>query len=388
MENMNPDENRSDTQGFASFASKRIVIVVVCVVIGLWLVAKILGLFSIPSPQHVQSVSSDIKTTMSEPVKAREATTTVPNKQASVEIHAVTPTPPASHSPTAEKEIVPPSAKKPDETGNIAKSAVHGSTADHSKDTGSKKPLGVAFVEALIEPMDHELNHRWWGWRPNDILNFTDNVNNFQLGVLEVTRRTSVVLAERISRTGVTAAFDPNLERAMNWFMIKADRYWFPSAESKYKEGLEELNAYKKRLEKKTAPFYVRTDNLIPLLAAYVDLLGSCEENLVKFTEEDGNSVSFFTADDYFYYAKGVTSTMVKVLEAVAEDFALTVESRRGSEVLHHAIEACHHAIEINPIVITNSRLSGILANHRANMAAPVSHARFYLEVLVKTLST
>jgi len=250
------------------------------------------------------------------------------------------------------------------------------------------KAKGVAFVESTIKPLSYELNERFWGWRVNDILDFTDNVNNFQLGVLEVTRRTAVILTERISRTGTTAAFDRNLERAMNWFMIKSDRYWFPSPESKYKAGLDELKKYKEKLEKGEANFHTRTDNLIPLLMAYEDLLGSCEENLVKAEEDDGSSVSFFKADDYFFYAQGVTSSMHSILEAVLEDFLITVESRRGAEVLHHAIESCHHAAEIDPLLITNSSLSGILANHRANLAAPMSHARFYISVLIKTLST
>jgi CBS domain-containing protein len=250
------------------------------------------------------------------------------------------------------------------------------------------RPKGVAFVEATIEPLSYELNKRFWGWRVNDILNITDNVNNFQLGVLEVTRRTAVSLTERISRTGATAAFDRNLENAMNWFMIKSDRYWFPSPESKYKAGLDELNKYKEKLEKGEANFHTRTDNLIPLLMAYEDLLGSCEENLVKAEEDDGSPVSFFKADDYFFYAQGVASAMRTILEAILEDFLLTLESRRGTDVLHHAIESCHHASEIDPLLITNSSLSGILANHRANLAAPMSHARFYINVLIKTLST
>ena len=46
---------------------------------------------------------------------------------------------------------------------------------------------GVTFVDTLIELMDHELNGRMLGWRPNDIIigRFTDNINNYQLGVLE-----------------------------------------------------------------------------------------------------------------------------------------------------------------------------------------------------------
>jgi len=246
----------------------------------------------------------------------------------------------------------------------------------------------MAFVDAVIKPLDDELTQRFYGWRPNDILNFTDNVNNFQLGVLEVTRRTAVILAERISRTGSTASFDRNLQNAMNWFMIKADRYWFPSAESKYKAGLKEIRTYFYRLEKGEAQFYTRTDNLIPLLMAYQDLLGSCDENLVKSHEDDGTLVSYFKSDDYFFYAQGVASAMVTMLEGIATDFHVMVNRRGGMEELHHAIESCHHAIEIDPWLILNSELSSLFANHRLNMAAPISHARFYLGVLIKALST
>jgi len=262
---------------------------------------------------------------------------------------------------------------------------VHGASQGEE---ATPKARGVIFVEATIKPLEYELNERFWGWRPNDILDFTDNVNSFQLGVLEVTRRTVVSLTERISRTGSTAAFDPNLENAMNWFMVKANRYWFPSPESKYKAGLDELRTYKKKLEKGEGNFHTRPDNLIPLLMAYEDLLGSCEENLVKAEEDDGSPVSFFLADNYFYYAQGVASAMGTILEAIYEDFLITVESRRGAEVLHHAIVSCHHAAEIHPWMITNSSLSGVLANHRANLAAPMSHARFFINVLIKTLST
>jgi len=248
---------------------------------------------------------------------------------------------------------------------------------------------GVALIKAAIKPLNYELTERFWGWRPNDIIDFTDNINNFQLGVLEVTRRTVVVLANSISRTGNTSAYDENLENAMNWIMVKANRYWFPSPESKYRACIQELEHYMKRLKNNEANFYARTDNLIPLLVAYQNLLGSCDENLVKTKEDDGTSVSTFSSDDYFFYAKGVASAMYTILSAVHHDFYETLEARKGaSEVLHHAIESCHHAMEINPLLITNSSPGGILANHRANMAAPISHARFYLGVLIKTIST
>ena len=271
-------------------------------------------------------------------------------------------------------------------------STSHGTTEGHpiAADTAKHKPKpkGVAFVEATVAPLRFELEERWWGWRANDLINLTDNVNNYQMGVLEVTRRTTVALAERISRTGSADAFDENLEQAMNWFMVKASSYWFPSAETKYKEGLEELEAYLQKLHNGTATFYTRTDNLIPLLSSFEDLLGSCDENLIKRFNEDGSPVSFFAVDNYFYYTQGVASAMASVLEAVHHDFLLTLEQRNGTELLHHAIISCQQAAELDPWIILDRDLSSVFANHRANIAAPISHARFYVGQLIKTLST
>jgi len=244
-------------------------------------------------------------------------------------------------------------------------------------------PRGVAFVQACIQPLDHELNHRFYGWRSNDIIRFTDNINNLQLGVLEVTRRTAVALAENLSRTGSTDAYVPSLEYAMNSFMIKPSEYMFPSAESKYQEGLDEWQNYEHMLERGEARFYRRVDNLVPLLKAYESILGSCDENLVK---ELGN-ISTFKADDVFYYTKGVATAMGTILEAVSLDFDDTIGSTQGMDLLHHAVEALHHASHMNPWIVLEGSSDGISANHRANIAAHISHARFYLDVLSRLLT-
>ncbi|WP_035237303.1 DUF2333 family protein [Desulfobacter vibrioformis] len=256
----------------------------------------------------------------------------------------------------------------------------HGTTQAAPVRTG---PRGVAFVEACIKPLDYELNHRFLGWRPNDIIRFADNIKNLQLGILEVTRRTAVALAENLSRTGSTDAYVPSLEYAMNSFMIKPSEYMFPSAESKYQEGLDEWRNYQNMLERREERFYRRVDNLVPLLKAYESILGSCDENLVK---ELGN-ISTFKADDVFYYTKGVASAMVTILEAVALDFDDTIGSVQGMDVLHHTIEALYHASHIDPWIVLEGSPDGIFANHRANIAAPISHARFYLDVLSRSLT-
>ncbi len=272
--------------------------------------------------------------------------------------------------------------------------AMPGIETSHTSTGGSglaehKGPTGVAFVEALVAPLEYELTERFWGWRPNDIINITDNVNEYQLGVLEVTRRATTRLTENISRTGSTAALNTHLERAMNSLMIRSDRYLFPSAENQYRQAIGNLNRYKEQLISNEASFYTRTDNLIPLLKSLEELLGSCDENLVKINEDNGKPVSTFSADNYFYYAKGVANAILPILHAVEKDFDKILVTRGGTEVMEHAIESCHHASQIDPwLFVTEGSLNSIIANHRANMAAHISHARFYLGLLVETLST
>ncbi|ETR69815.1 MAG: hypothetical protein OMM_03678 [Candidatus Magnetoglobus multicellularis str. Araruama] len=248
-----------------------------------------------------------------------------------------------------------------------------------------KRVKGYAFIKAAISPMDYELNERFWGWRPNDILNFTDNVNNLQRGILEVTRRTVVLLAHRIARTGSNDIIDENLENAMNWLMIKAEQYWFPSPESKYNQAIDELNTYLDRLERGRATFFIRTDNLIPLLETYEDLLGGCDQSLTSKEDDDG-PITSSRADNYFFYAQGVSKALGTIFRGIRKDFYVTLESVHGVEILDQAIEACDIATNIKPWLVTEGSLSSIFANHRANIGQPINRIRFYMNVLIRTL--
>jgi hypothetical protein len=413
------ENNGSD---FKSFAVKRIIVAAVLIIAVVWALGYGLNIFehsagptgkssSLPAPVAKDSETSADLHSAAGPSNQHSTTLEAMghSDESTVASHsehtAATAEPAAgseSHpSPTDHStHAAPPEPESAASHDQAAETQPHSEAAGHKQpataephlaETPSHEaelPRGVAFVDAVVKPLDYELNHRFWGWRPNDIINFTDNTNNFQLGVLEVTRRSTVMLTDRISRTGSTDRLDPHLEDASNWLMVTATRYWFPSPESKYKECLKELKNYKEELFRGDGSFYIRADNIIPLLASYEDLLGSCDENLVKQKNADGSSISFFKADDYFYYAKGVASAMATILEALHHDFLPTLENRHGTELLHHALISCRQAAALSPLVITDARLDGILANHRANMAAPISHARYYIGQLIKTLST
>ncbi len=428
-----PGKNESDSPemqdmgpeiGGGKFSPRRVVIGVVATVALLWIVSTMIGFF-MPSAsrqvstneliidnsgagvsdQDAHSVTGGPDASESSPMDSLQDTKSiVPH---SSEIPAQTAQgPPGSDTPDVTthgtKESITQTLEPPQQAPGPSTPPITLPVPESSKDSDtevetphtpmapvtSDRPPGIATTEAMIEVLEYELKGRWWGWRVNDLIQITDNVQHYQLGVLEVFRRSVVALAERMSRTGSTASYITNLEDAMNWIMVKADAYWFPSAESKYKETIKDMRVYVNMLERGTANFYTRTDNLIPLLASFEDLLGSCDENLLKTKEADGKKVSFFKGDDYFYYTKGVIDSMHVILEAVRTDYYKTLEARRSVEIIDHALISLHHGKEINPWIVLDSDLGSIFANHRSNLAGPVSHARFHLGLMIRALST
>jgi hypothetical protein len=254
------------------------------------------------------------------------------------------------------------------------------------------KIRGVAFTQALARIIDDQVNKAWFGWRPNTVVfgktGLTDNINNLQLGVLEVARRTAIVLNENMTRFAVTEAHNLQVNEAMNFLMVSPDKYWFPSASGKYREAIQDLNMYAEDLRRGRSHFYSRVDNLMALLSNYRDILGSCYYNLVKDTEADGSPVSWFKVDDYFYFSKGVAVSMAEMLEAVKEDYHDELQKKNTHKLLDDAIHALHAAAHLSPWVVTNGAKDGILANHRAGMSTYIGEAEHIVSTLQNVLAT
>ncbi|MBU4355803.1 MAG: DUF2333 family protein [Proteobacteria bacterium] len=259
--------------------------------------------------------------------------------------------------------------------------------------TPPREPVkGEIFTQALIKIMDDQINKPWFGWRANTIvfgkMGLTDNVNNLQLGVLEVARRTVVVLNEHMTRFATTEAYNPRVNEAMNFFMVSPDKYWFPSASGKYREAAQDLEKYIDGLKAGRARFYSRVDYLIALMSNYKDLLGSSFYNLLKDTEADGQPVSWFMTDDYFYYSQGIALAMAEMLEAVSKEFHQEFQKKNSHKLLDDALRALHAAAHLEPWVVTNGAKDGFLANHRANMSTYIGEAEHVISTMMSQLAT
>ena len=306
------------------------------------------------------------------------------------------PTPPALPStpapPAAKEPEVPAPAPAPSKEPPPQESPGHVPPPTHVVEPSRPQVEGEAFTRALIKIMDEEVNQRWFGWRPSSILfgklALTDNVNNEQIGVLQVARRSVLALNENLTRFANTEAYNPRVNEAMNYLMVSPDKYWFPSAPGKYREAMNDLNWYIHDLKLGQAKFYTRVNSLIALLNDYRDLLGSCYNNLVKDTEADGSAVSWTTEDDYFYYSRGVALGIYQMLEALKIDFKAELEKKNSLAMTDDAIAALKKASELSPWLVTDGGKDGILANHRANMSTYIGQAQNVLNSLRRQLAT
>jgi hypothetical protein len=217
------------------------------------------------------------------------------------------------------------------------------------------------------------------GWRPNDVIlgRITDNINCYQLGVLEALRFTTLRLKDSLTRMGDADTYDPDIEHALNLLMNSATLFWFPSSESSYKQALAHFKNFLSKLENKQRSFYYRTDNLKLLLATYKDLLGNVNRNLIL------SPVSWFRADDFFYYAKGVAHVYYEILRVIRVGFHSQLSSNLDAlAIMDEMIHELHRVERMEPWLILDADLDGFLANHRANINGPLSEVAHLLTVL------
>jgi hypothetical protein len=322
-----------------------------------------------PTPPPVQAPHGVV---VSPPVPALP----MPSTQAVPAGHpptGVTPVPAPAHAPVVE-HAAPAGA-------HGAAAGGHGAAAGgHGPDLPVLSPTpGVTFVETMINLMDQELHGRTLGWRPNDILfgRFTDNINNYQLGVLEAIRFTTVRLKDSLTRMGDADTYDPDLEKALHLFMNSATSFWFPSAESCYEEAVDHLKAFVEKLKTGKRSFYYRKDNLVMLINNYKDLLGNVNKGLV-----DG-SVSWWNSDDYFYYAKGVAHVYYEILRVVRVGYQPQLATTLyGLDIMDTILHELSRVETMDPWIVLNADLDGFFANHRANLNGPLSETAHLMGVM------
>ncbi len=245
-------------------------------------------------------------------------------------------------------------------------------------------------------------------WLPNDLFWPTamlDNIPNFQIGQLEVVRYNLRVLRDNLSRMRTTDKLDPSAEAAFTALSNDPYKWWFPSAESKWKQGYRSLDTFYQNLLVGKAKFYPRADNLVELLSQYVSLMGGVNTRLINAPRDVKEAVSlegerkgdprepstveidipWTTIDDNFYYAQGVAYALYESFRAIEVDFEAVLKDKNCVPLVKKILELLKRC-EFEPLIIFNGDPDSIFANHSLNLSGVFNDARQKMNSLIIAL--
>ena len=242
---------------------------------------------------------------------------------------------------------------------------------------------GEVFASTLAALMRHELDSPA-GWRPNDFVLWgpavlADNNANRQLGIITAVRESTRVLRDHLTKISSTE-FDPHLTTASTSLQNDPTKFWFPSAENRFRAGVDALDRYTAGLRATpptSKPIQDRNVEMIRLIQAWSDLLGDAHGALYKDAEPDGSSVRPWRTDDYFYHAQGVAHVIHHLVLAVRRVYVQALAGRRAvDDLLAQVADALGQAAVLKPLVVLNGRTDGLFANHRRNLDGYIVEAR------------
>jgi len=263
---------------------------------------------------------------------------------------------------------------------------------------------GAAFIrtnQALVEQF-------YKNWLPNDLFwptVFLDNMPNFQLGELEVVRYNVRVLRDSLSRMRTTDRLDPNAEGAFTALSNDPYKWWFPSAESKWKKAYNNLEIFYQNLQAGESHFYPRADNLVELLEQYASLMGGANTRLINAPRDmkevltmddeiglrpEGHKmvdvdIPWYEIDDNFYYAQGVAYALYASFMAIHIDFIDVLEDKNSVQLIDKILEHLRRC-DFEPLIVFNGDPGSVFANHSLNLSGIFNDARQKVNSLIVAL--
>ncbi len=265
-------------------------------------------------------------------------------------------------------------------------------------------PKGAHFIRvnmALVMQM-------YGNWLPNDLFWPTvllDNMPNYQIGQLEVVRYNVRVLRDNLSRMRTTDKLDAYAEGAFTALSNDPYKWWFPSAESKWRLAYRKLDDFCQNLLTGQSHFYPRADNLVELLNQYASLMGGVNTRLINAPrdikktlsmEEDAGQqgverdlvsidIPWHKIDDNFYYGQGVAYALYESFRAIRIDFIDVLKDKNSVRLVDKILEDLRRC-NFEPFVVFNGSPASMFANHSLNLSGMFNDARQKINSLIVAL--
>lgn len=231
------------------------------------------------------------------------------------------------------------------------------------------------------------------GWTPNDPVFqpgwWLDNTPNYQKGMMGALSRFTFELRDQIGRTRGSSAVDADLEQAAGNLAKEPDRWVIDfstsilpttPSDAYFRQAVKQLEAYNARLASGNAVFERRADNLLATLDRIALDLGASSAALETYIgENSGGVLPDFGADDLFYQVKGQVYAYTVILEALRQDFAKVIEDRELSALYGELLKSLRSAATLEPLIVANGAIDGVLANHLSMQGFYLLRARTQL---------
>lgn len=262
---------------------------------------------------------------------------------------------------------------------------------------------GFTVTQTLIT-VSETLLDKPGGYLSNDVTPpslFMDNMPSWEFGALEMVRDMALSMRKDFSRSQSQSLENEKLVKAQPKFNIDSRSWLLPSAESQYRDAIEQLIFYRDELGSPIAgdsQFYTRADNLREWLKQVEKRLGSLSQRLSASVGSDRvntdlagdpsatnstplptqsyTKTSWWKLDNNFYEARGATWALLHFLKAVEVDFADVLEKKNALVSLQQIIRELESTQQTvwSPMILNGSGF-GMLANHSLVMANYISRA-------------
>jgi hypothetical protein len=262
---------------------------------------------------------------------------------------------------------------------------------------------GAMTVTALANVVDYLLE-KPGGYLSNDLMPpglLLDNIPSWEYGVIIQVRDLTKALRESFARSQSQSIEDKDLALAEPRFNFDHESWVLPATETEYREGIDFLQGYLKRLiddDEYNAQFYARADNLRYWLSTVETRLGSLSQRLGASvgrrrldTALAGDSAARQTTsspsdnylktpwlelDNVFYEARGTSWALIQFLKAVEVDFATVLAKKNAAVSVRQIIRELEatQAQMWSPIILNGGGF-GLMANHSLTMVSYISRA-------------
>lgn len=227
-------------------------------------------------------------------------------------------------------------------------------------ETLKENEKGKILIDAITHQMRRELQSTF-GWSINDILfnsYLLDNRAYRQYGVYHATKFLVDIYATQIAKLGSSDRESDFLYKArINNFTLDPRSFWFPSAESRYEQGLERIEQYKKSLDNGTGIYNCRTDDIYAALQLIIG------ENMLGYAQgllEKAQDIPSYTLDNRIYEVQGIALVVRDFLNALYYLYP-EVKAKNNAENMTVAMDYLDRICTYDPLYITSTVNSGEL---------------------------